>query len=772
MAEAVYGGERRAMSTRMFDQLRLSPRSTPHTIWRLRNLMRETLLFRLDEYDPTPSHGYSDDHSAQLERLRHHVAARFFTDLYVHRPEADRLVEIAKASPCLTILSGPRGSGKSTIMLHAEHELRTHLGQEGPLRLGALPAQSVHYLNLKRFGSTIRWNDEVEDEPSYQRVFGVLYQSLINELLDDYDQSPEATEARRSFGREWRSYRLRNSPVHRPIWQEVRLRAIELGLDPVKMIDDDPELSRAVLDADRALIRNEAASLEVLLRFLAEEYGHHCIFLIDNVDRFSRSLHIALAERLQELTHSGVDLSVVLSVRTANLDGILDRPNRDATLVVVELPSEILQQAAERPDAPDGKGPAGGGPDGEGKSASIDGHLRFVSAVFEHRLSLLSDFVERDPEGLVYRDEVLIDELNAAGFSSLEGFLDLCRNTAEDLDPQDGTVWLPTHAMLLEWHNHSLRSALAQLFDVASCALTGQDPLLPRPRGLDTQLDVHDFRSLLWRHLIFGERRVPNAPQLLNVFIGDHASADPLWFQRLKVLQFLANAGAPRFREMVDFFGDLGIDQDSLDIHLRLLTASHGFESEGLTSIETRDLDTPIASDAAVWLRPAGRFFISRLVVSCEYLFWCAMGTPAAEWSQYPRRWSGEVITEDLVLDDGFRAEVAAEYLEHFLIPRAKAELQPSGFQYDELQLRHARLDRLGALGRDRTYFVPIAACRSLLGFIDHGDMHGSAKAELREHVTRLLQDSLRHIGDLGSIDLTNPRTKETGSRSTNIPRG
>jgi len=730
--------------------------------------MRETLLFRLDEHDPTASRGRSDDHSAQLERLRHFLAERFFAELYVHRPEVDRLVEIAKTSPCLTVLSGPRGSGKSTIMMRTAHELADHLGQRDRLSLVDLPARSVHYVNLKRFGPTLRHGETEGAEPNYEKVFGVLYRSLIDQLLDDSDPTPAVREAQKAFGSAWKSYRLRHSPVHHLLWEEARLRGLEVDMDPVQLIQEDSELSRLAIEADRVLGDDEPARLEVLLGFLAEEYGHHCVFLIDNVDRFSRGLHLELAKRLQELTHSGVDVSAVLSVRTSNLLGILDRPTGDATMVVVELPGELGALVAEKAHGGDpvlrnveqeGTGPGGG----VGRD-----HLTFVSSVFNNRMNVLAKAVSRDPDGLSYRDEVLADELNTAGFSSLDGFLDLCRETVEDLDPHDGASWLSTHVLLLEWHNHSLRSALAHLFDVASCALTGQDPLLPRPKGLETQLDIHDFRSLLWRHLVFGERRVPKEPQLLNVFSGDHLVPDTVRFQRLKVLQYLANADEPCFRDLVNFFANLGIDRDSLEAQLQVCARSHGFESDGLVSLDLRDPGAPIELDTVVSLRPAGYLFVRRLAVSCEYLFWCAMLTVTDDWSRFPHHLCEEDLTEAVVLDDDFRAALATEYIEHFLIPAAKAELTPVGAHPEELELRVARFERLGTFGRDRTHFVPVAACRSLLGFVQHADMPRTRREEHIQRLRRLQEDGLRFLDRAGVIDLngTPPRAATAPPRS------
>ena len=253
--------------------------------------------------------------------------------------------------------------------------------------------------------------------------------------------------------------------------------------------------------------------------------------------------------------------------------------------------------------------------------------------------------------------------------------------------------------------------------------------MFPRPLGTEvgSPADVRDLHNIMLRHMILQE--APGGREgfpLLNVFDDRRGQSGGLRYPSLRVLQLLsARGGELRWGTIRDWFAQEGLDAETLTACLLKLCASRGWESEGLIRVDGiadlhdwhdaehrahPDQEPLLGSHRMVRLRSSGRLFMSTVVKSVEYLFWCALDAQRIDSDLLPFGRSDEISASDVDSDE-FRARVALAFIEAEIEPAVVAEVYGQATAQERLEL----LDNDLAPAEFQNDFNLATACATVL---------------------------------------------------------
>lgn len=742
--------------------------------WALRNLINAALLFTLDQHLPRAARGAGQppgppgDAEDELHRhARDYYFDRFFDlkGLYVRREALTSQLSGTRRSDRYAVLRGPRGSGKSTLL---RHYCRSENGDEGVaevLVINPRSAQtSVFYIDLKRSEKIL-----LDRAVGEHRVCEVVYSRLTNRFLGagtEDELSNEQLAAVRDTGSAWDEFVFRHSPSHKKLLESI-------GRDRVRE-NRDESLWEIANTEHRALIRTldidfakqpAEIRLRLFLEFLHNVYGHVPVVLIDNVDRYTIPLHSTLNRTVSRIAHSpDVDVRFVLAMRNSTAKVILDQheEERDGmiySIIVGDQEDLIAKDLLDdsRWNEFDELVSMSSPPKGQTGMLS-DG---FFSGVVVRRLRALESFIESTD-----RDQF---SDGTASLPSATQVSDLGLKVVELLlRHRNEHTHLGFKQTLLRWHNYSIRSALAHQFRIYSSITTGFDVLFPSPLGAPetrfTEPSAHDFRTLIWRHIIFGDSRTLAEPTGVTPNLVDRQVHGKLMmpFPTLIILQYISHTESCDLGKLRGAMLQFGIQRGVVDSALDGLTASRGFETEGLVGVDGtvyRPTDEQeweemerlgrrsvgeLKDSRAVKLRPAGRFFLQWIAPSCEYLFWCAMLTEDRRGIDIVQRAAGDVEKdESLIARDWFRATVAVDYLCEVVAPIEleflESNLRLSKDSADHFRRKLASLTKTAEWHGEWSYVA--RASRGLSGFVRSAapdEMPSSRRRYIDERIAAL----------------------------------
>lgn len=725
--------------------------------WHVRNLVRESITFAIDELE-TERHAEVDrDLSQQLEAFRRYLTKVYASKLLVQRSEFGRLPIIIEASKYIALV-GPRGGGKSAIVHDCARRLRAMHGEFELLPLSPVPTHSVHLVDLTRYGQRIR---HLPPEGSRRNVCNILYDVLFRALV--------GTGANRDrpglsdLVTRWRVYRFEHAAPYQSLFRAY----VDDGLDAPEAYErclaERPDDLRS---ADLLFNDDEFdGKFEILLEF-ASSIPHTPIFLIDNIDRYSKRLHEELNQRVQHLANRGLNVRFIVSFRASSYRNLRRQNQIDGSTTLIQL---VGQDNGFLPTETDDL--VTNATDGDAVDSYAEDAMRIeisdglYKAILTRRMNAVRTFLglfpiedaSDPPSGLetVHEDISLLtqlssmtsDEISAMG---LANFADFEKRVARLLSAsiRNYTALDPRQTML-RWHNYSIRSALAQHFEELSYSLSGFDPLFPHPVGVlgpeGPEATEHDYRTMLWRHMVTSRTSEGAIEVVGDVFNEVRSERVPVFFPKLKLLQLLCHHGELSMSDVKLRMGNIGFTDTTITAAITTLRQSRGFESGGFIRADAPEelVASALDDETTIKIRPAGRYFVSHLVPSCELLFWAAMTT------HFSKAWRIDIkeitggrtsIDPELVASDAFRCTVALRFVRYWILPRCALEAEMEAFDEDRrsAQIQHFEAD-FTSLETSGRWFLPFQMVRRLRGFV------------LKSGIP--VEDRKRLLGSIGELD-------------------
>jgi energy-coupling factor transporter ATP-binding protein EcfA2 len=523
------------------------------------------------EYSPlssAPKH-----HHDVYAYVARQIEERFWTDIYVDRPEIKQIIFTLDTGR-LTLITGERGTGKSTAIRAVIQELTgsPEVGT-GIDPAGKTPNLIPYVFDANKFTAALTTEESVS---------GAIHRDMF-EYLDAQIQDRSA----------WLSYLYEK---HDSFFE------LRLTLQNEKASANTPEgwhyfaTQDNYADIFRRGIQSFAATpvserLKALLGFIGERTTYEPLLIIDNVDHLSNDLvrccGLVLATIRQSSEHR---VRIAIALRPETVKSI------QSGLDTVPQPQGISMMQRSLSAV-------------EGEGSSVDVTLRFL----EKRMAVL-----REPQTVaVMRDAIdpekasrLATDLRAESVEELVDHLmeildlmiyDIFRSDENDRDLREENYEFAD--AVHRWHNGSLRECALSMTTFAAEILNDEHNIV-RLRdilGLDSSTEPEYrrarlrrvSRSLLYRHLMLwaapAEADPPQPLKNVMVFDGKEEATDPpIHFLRLRILQYLAHR--PNARAKVEFIRSdlmkLDLEERRIDDALRELSVKRTQDDAGLLRID------------------------------------------------------------------------------------------------------------------------------------------------------------------------------------------
>jgi hypothetical protein len=658
---------------------------------------------------------------------------RFWKDVYVDRPQIREIMFHLQTGQ-LVLISGERGTGKTTAIHSAIHELNSGAVGDPTAQLPENAAAIVsHVVDANNLTAMLR-NPETAFDTIHQEVFN----ALLNKAIDEDDE-------------DWLPYLYAKNPSF-----EVLRMALEQDLifpSTPQEWRENAGLQRythaAVTARDRFTSSPYSERLRTLLEYIAEHTPLEPLVIVDNLDHLDNPVQVECAVALSALIRSSTNrVRGAIAVRPENVEAI--ERELDTTMGPPEVPLVgplYRHEGLQRP--------------------TIGMTLDFIA----NRIALLQEpeTVARirasiDPAKAqqLAEDTQLEDNPDASGYFNvlmeMLHFMVYDVFTPRPVDPDLKNDNADFGRALNSWHNSSLRECGLSLTMFVSDILQDNTHMselrtlllsVMTSRGESVNARRRHLRrltrSLLYRHLLSWGSRDDRPPRNVLVFAGTRETTEPpLHFLPLRILQHLATR--PKHRTTVKgmrrVFALLGVEHARTDEALRELAEPRTLEDTGLIRIDGSSRlaeDADLAEDSSVQLQDAGEYLVMTLCLSTEYMFWSAVTQPAAtalvEMGKRP-------AAKD-IQNDAYRARMASRFVERYVIEKLREE-HPYLEGVTERWTREKAKARLSLyevyFGFSKGHWFLDSCCASMQAFLPSG----SRAEEFRE--TKLALERIRQF--------------------------
>ncbi len=546
--------------------------------------------------------------------LAHALEDRFYEDLYVNRPELGRLKELIDLHEIITVV-GLAGCGKTVLLRKLARDLRAQSS-------GAV----VYFdLNICEELSSAAAHDADATAPTY------LAQSryVANVIQQEYLSTPLSTQLA------FYAYLIAEDPAF--VWMKQRLQA-RYGVDVFPTSDLSAWAADGAL-ADLWGPNVPPPSLEAIGGYLAARYGR-VVVILDNVDRRRIAVRRAMlqfARYLVTTLRATVfvamrDLSLRETMRGAQLGGPRVAEPVAPLQLVPGLPSRLHVDRLG------------------------------VRRLLQRRIR----FLRQAPECAFVRNR--INSLAAAdGFNPLP-LEKQWRRLLSHL------VLVITEQEAYQYGNDSIREVMILYYRLCDKLLRRPDPLFVPAQlaGMHPARASQKLRTFYYRWVIAAGARVPpHADRWMNILASQE---ERLSLQEVHILEILSRqysrdkAGWMTLAQLADVFSCFGVTEGTLRERLDYLRFMRVYEELGCVAVDG-DLRKDAKEHCFIAMNPAGEYFLDRVGVSCEYLFWCAIHTPL------PFPVVGGAFTVDDTYADAFRLRVVLKLIRGYLVPMLRREL-------------------------------------------------------------------------------------------------
>lgn len=616
----------------------------------------------------------------QLELFNAFLRNQFFESIYVDRPERSEITAALEASGTL-VVHGPRGAGKSTVLARIARDFE---------RLTPPPKILVTVDLARREPGELR-----------HRSFEGLCKVILNRILGavskqcetiDQDELSEAMYARD------------------PSFEGVA-KLTRPGIDPSQSVWENAVLSYLAESAP-------ADRLTYIARAVVRSLHRPLLLIVDNADALEPSVQGRLVDTFLAANQSlGYGpLTAVIAVRNENYGNL--SPHAAGSFFFVEKrmqPSRGMAQRymlgvsdvfyqnatatdeltgrAERPrDRPDdeGHGTDASVPDREWQPERPPKVYRpgdFLWSVVESRLVALADFAQSDRCDLTSLQSVGSGELGDPG-EVLRSIIDVSLAFVQSMRSSLRDQYF------FDWHNGSIRSACASLYNFAYHHFTNRDhttdvgDLVEWARQPGSTVERHVAIDSILRYWAF--RRVPDGRcelRIPNIFgLHDAVRKNGLRFPALKVLDRLAWIDRIGAHETVgslrEAFDHWGLPSPKVDEILMQLAAKRKNDQFGFISFDRRAVNSFDEDEIVLVDHRKVNFLASAatlrrgIIDRVETIFWMALFNPLVDRSRIMDRLpeNKKLIDRDAILNRQFRCQVAIDFLSLVVAPASVGE--------------------------------------------------------------------------------------------------
>jgi energy-coupling factor transporter ATP-binding protein EcfA2 len=618
------------------------------------------------------------------------LAERFWRDIYVDRPQIREIIFHLETGQ-LVIISGERGTGKTTAIRSALHELDTETDGDSSSELPENAAAIInHVVDANNLTAVL-----MSPDTAFETIHKEVFNALINKAIDDRGA--------------WLPYLYAHNPS---------FEVFKMALEQDMIFPSTPREWReaagqeryehaAVTARDRFTSSPYSERLRTLLEYIAERTPFEPLVIVDNLDHLDNPVQVKCAVALCAVIRSSTNrVRGAIAVRPENVEAI--ERELDTTMGPPEvplIPALYRHEGMQRP--------------------TIEMTLSFIA----RRIALLQEpetvariFASIDPAKAeqLAQDTQLVPNPDASGYFDV--LMEMLHFMVYDVFtpyPVDREL-LNDNAdfgrALHAWHNGSLRECGLSLTTFVSDILQDKTHM-SELRGLlmsvmgsrSEPVDARRrrmrrlTRSLLYRHLLSWGSRGGRPPKNVLVFAGTREDTEPpLHFLPLRILQHLATRqnGRTTVKGLRRVFALLDVEHARTDEAVRELAEPRTLEDTGLIRIDgssrlAEDADLP--EGASVQLQDAGSFLVETLCLSTEYMFWSAVTQPSAAAAVE----MGKRPAPKDIQDDAFRARMASRFVERYVIGKLREE-----HPYLEGVTKHWTRERAKArLSRYEQYF-------------------------------------------------------------------
>lgn len=658
----------------------------------------ECLMFSQDPSDMQEHHMANKSLS---DRIREKLSEQFYEDIYIDRPEMERLPQFLEHRTLVLVL-GERGSGKTTALRKIDWDFED------------TSSTSAHYVDLRQHPNFLQ-----DSSNPYNSAAALLFRELRGKFL--YGPKNVDRLVR------WNAHLVQTNPVYNALSMAIARTGPTSEKDWIEALSSE----RFMTWQDAIDKRGDLQAHELfipLLWFLHNRDSHHITLLIDNVDRYNHRTQRAIVQlALDCIAAIPRGVTPVVAVRSSNYKRLVGDDSTDMPFLAMRLRLEAAPKV------------------------EVSNKEDFLDDFVRRRLEFLAtwpaiDFF--DNASLVLLGEKLGYTPTKFIEAHVRAFAWLRREVAEK-----AIVW-----NFLQWHSGSLRSASVHIFNMLYAFVTRADPLFAYREVLEeaasdqasndpSGLIARSIRTLAYRQLILDRARPPEEPSVESI-ISDQESAvstGSLYYPSLKIIEYL-NARAGRqssYGAMVNDFEAIGLSQERLFKSLHQLSMRRGPDFSGVIHIEADD-DEPslnMPSDTKVELLQAGIYLLQRLSTSCEYLFWSAAYAHLGKQEYQAIFGPEDDIPAEKVLSDVYRVNIAIGFLRVSILPRLREELHWHNEELDHdskgLRARYAEMFGSRQLGG----FLPERATFSLRQFVDAQAFPQDEVKQIHEKLDKIRDD-------------------------------
>lgn len=571
----------------------------------LRALLSLVLEYR---YSPavtapgSPIPGGGHDQRKTLSRLASlHLQRDFFDKIFVANNDADRLAEeLAQTSERVMVITGEKGTGKTTTLLRLVELLRTR----------AAEGDVLAYYDVYSLRHRLRSAPRTERFDLCNLVFADLYTEVV---------APSGMVG------QWRRHLVETEAM----FASLRLRLAEDGdLNADNATDTFRELVRSRVDDYNREV-DSVDRLIALVTFL-RRLNRRVVLVLDNVDQYPIAFQAQVATHLHDI------------VESAGLDGAFlamrDESYRRARLLI-DSADRIHPIKVERLDPR---------------------AFAFFQEFLRRRLRylhLLADDLEiRLPQGNTQDLIRMLEGLTQTGIDSrtrdtsvLSQLLEWCNGSLRAA----ATTTVSLFESILDPHDALFSSQERRAVSRQLNFPAGEQADL---RSRRTAVLRHICVDNPLRGTVLGAPALYRSGQrsgtlpLLDLHLLWHLERDALLRQQRE------RGSGVTVDHLYQRFSVFGVTLEATVDALDRLRDVRGGEDRGLVHGDHMDEDGNLLPDAEIWPLRSATFMLDRLATTCEYAFWCALFDQrgdelVADLPRLPSRFTLDSVRIDVALN-------------------------------------------------------------------------------------------------------------------------
>jgi hypothetical protein len=533
----------------------------------------------------------------------------FLQELYVDRIERNKIEGYTPTKHPI-ILYGLPGVGKTVLALKVCEEIN-HMGIERAM-----------YFDFKSIGDAFYKNSQKGFVANFREV---IFHSLLKEFVENSEDRIE----------QWIKYKI----IEDPRYIAIKDLILDLWRKPLVGDDwlnilDEPQVKREYERVDRS------PDLNILLKFI--KTFQQLVLCFDNADRFALEEQCMILESCIHLSNS-TEISIIITLRTANLRRITAEGAKGDMVFVDRLdtlPAKAIEVDKIREENAESN-----------ESLRTLFHKRFD---FIRKNKAYADF------GKHYRDLVGKEGWDYSPGQYVQQFWNIYTAIGNTFAEED----------IFQYCNYSIREIAVLYFEYINKLIIEPEErytfkkLFPS----NTNPDITNLRNYLYKWLICNGNTLPSLDsRVLNIFERDKTKSTMLFIRLLAYLynNQCGNNGLP-FEDIADDLWGLGIDKAELREAVRFLTKDQHYNEKTLIWVDKAEEEK--IDDAKILIMPAGRYFIEKLSISRDYVFWMLLITDLSQ-IEMENIFGKKTINYSSTYDDTYRTLIVYNFLDYKLVP-------------------------------------------------------------------------------------------------------